>query len=409
MKITDIRTAIVRVVGPSVFVQVDTDEGLTGLGECYPSAPADAMVRTIAAMKEHLIGQDPRNITALHETVRRANLFTGAQGGAVITALSGVEMALWDLKGKHLGVPVYELLGGKFRDSVRLYADCHAGTIDAAGHHIEDAHLDPAEREAAIRREMVAAARSAVKSGYTALKFDVDDQQHPARRDRWNWTLSLAEIDDIVGRVAAVRDAIGPGIELAIDVHGRYDLPSALAVARELAPFRLMWLEEPVPPENISALIQVRQHSPVPICAGENVYTRFGLFDLLQRGAVDIVMPDIAKFGGVWDGLRAAGMAEMFGIPFAPHNVSGPVGTLAAAHVCAAIPNFLTLEFHAIDLDYWGDLATFAGGPIIQNGAIALSDAPGWGLELNAAVVRAHLHTRLGGDYFGEGLTNAVI
>jgi len=133
MKITRIRTAILRVVGPCVFVKVDTDEGLTGLGECYPAAPASAMVETIGAMEEHLVGQDPRDVNALHEKIRRFNLFTGAQGGTVINALSGVEMALWDLLGKSLGAPVYRLLGGKFRDRVRLYADCNAGTIDAAG------------------------------------------------------------------------------------------------------------------------------------------------------------------------------------------------------------------------------------------------------------------------------------
>jgi galactonate dehydratase len=404
MKITAVHTAIIRVVGPSVFVKIDTDEGITGLGECYPSAPADGLVNTIMAMKEHLVGQDPGDITALHEHIRRFNIFTGAQGGAVLTALSGVEMALWDIKGKHLGVPVYDLLGGKFRETIRLYADCHAGTIDAAGHHVEAQTLDPDEREQRIRQEMVAVAQQAVAQGFQALKFDVDDLHHPAKRDHWNWTLSVQEIDDIVGRVAAVRDVIGTGIDLAIDVHGRFDLPSAMTVARELAPFKLIWLEEPVPPENINALIQVRERSPVPICAGENVYSRFGLFDLMQRGAVDIVMPDIAKFGGVWDGLRVAGMAEMFGLPFTPHNVSSPLGTIAMAHVCAAIPNFLNLEFHGLDLAYWGDLVTYADGQVITDGAIKLTDAPGWGLELNEAVMREHVHIRMSQDFFGQAL-----
>jgi galactonate dehydratase len=252
---------------------------------------------------------------------------------------------------------------------------------------------------------MVEVAEQAVEQGFSALKFDVDDLHHPAKRDRWNWTLSVPEIDDIVGRVAAVREAIGTGVDLAIDVHGRYDLPSAMTVARELAPFKLMWLEEPVPPENISALIQVRERSPVPICAGENVYTRFGLFDLMQRGAVDIVMPDIAKFGGVWDGLRVAGMAEMFGIPFTPHNVSSPLGTMAMAHVCAAIPNFLALEFHGLDLDYWGDLVKYSGGDVIQAGAIPLTGAPGWGLELNEETLREHVHARMSKDFFGEAIS----
>lgn len=404
MKITGIRTAVLRIVGPCVLIKIDTDEGITGLGECYPAAPASAIVETVRAMAEHLIEQDPRNIRMLHEKIRRFNLFTGAQGGAVVTALSGIEMALWDILGKALSVPVYQLLGGRFRDTIRLYADCHAGTIDAEGHHVEGESADPHAREAQLRAEAAQAAREALARGYRALKFDVDDLHHPAKHDRWNWTLTTAEIDDIVGRVAHIREAVGYGVDLAIDVHGRYDLPSAVQVARALAPFRLMWLEEPVPPENIEALIRVRESSPVPICAGENVYTRFGLHDLIQRGAVDIVMPDIAKFGGVLDGIHVAALAEFYGLPFAPHNVSGPIGTMAMAHVCAAIPNFLILEFHGLDLDYWEDLAVYAGGRVIEGGAVQLSEAPGWGLEICDEVARQHLHTRLSRDYFGEAL-----
>ena len=392
-----------RIVGPCVYVKIDTDAGITGLGECYPAAPAGAMVETIRAMGEHLLGQDPRNINMLHEKIRRFNLFTGAQGGTVINALSGVEMALWDILGKSLGVPVYQLLGGKFRETIRLYADCHAGTIDAEGHHVDsDSTLD--NRESRIRAEAAEAAREAVDLGFSALKFDVDDIHHPAKKDAWNWTLTPAEIDDIVGRVAHIRASIGESVDLAIDVHGRYDLPSAVTVARELAPFKLMWLEEPVPPDVPEALARVREVSPVPICAGENVYTRFGLFDLIRRGAVDIVMPDLAKCGGVLEGLRIANIAELHGLPFAPHNVSGPVGTMAMAHVCAAIPNFLILEFHGLDLNYWEDLVTYAAGNVIQNGVVTVTDAPGWGLEINDDVAREHIHTRLSTDYFGESM-----
>ena len=402
MKITAVRTAILRIVGPCVFVKIDTDAGITGIGECYPAGPASAMVETVNAMAEHLLGQDPHQINVLHEKIRRFNLFTGAQGGTVITALSGIEMALWDILGKALGVPVYQLLGGAFRDNIRLYADCHAGTVDAEGHHVEAQIGDSAQREARIRREAADAAQEAVSLGYGALKFDVDDIHHPAKRDYWNWTLTAAEIDDIVGRVARIRDEIGYGIDLAIDAHGRFDLPSAIQVARELAPFKLMWLEEPVPPELPEALTRVREVSPVPICAGENVYTRFGIFDLIQRKAVDIIMPDLAKCGGVMEGIRIAGMAEVNGLPFTPHNVSGPVGTMAMAHVCAAIPNFLVLEFHGLDLDYWEDLVNYAGGAVIQNGAVQLTDAPGWGIEINDEVARLHIHQRMSHDYFGE-------
>jgi galactonate dehydratase len=183
MKITAIRTAILRVVGPCVFVKIDTDEGLTGLGECYPAAPASAMVDTLLAMQEHLIGQDPRDINMLHEKIRRWNLFTGAQGGTVINALSGVEMALWDLLGKSLGAPVYRLLGGKFRDRVRLYADCGAGAIDAAGQRVSAAELPGDDHDAALIKGALAAANQALARGFQAIKIDVDDRYHPARRD----------------------------------------------------------------------------------------------------------------------------------------------------------------------------------------------------------------------------------
>ena len=404
MKITALRTAILRVVGPCVFVRIDTDEGVTGLGECYPAAPASAIVETINAMAEHLVGQDPRNVNVLHEKIRRANLFTGAQGGTVITALSGVEMALWHLLGKSLGAPVWRLLGGQFRDKVRLYADSGAGLIDAAGQHIGGAHAASADRETAIRDELASIAQAALARGFGALKFDVDDFDHPARRDAWNWTLTPAEIDSVVGRVARVRETVGQGVDLAVDVHARYDVPSAVQVARELAPFKLMWLEEPVPPDSLEALARVRALSPVPICAGENVYTRFGLHALIRSGAVDIVMPDLARCGGVMEGMRIAGLAELHSLPFAPHNVSSPLGTVAMAHVCAAIPNFLILEFHGMDLDYWEDLYSYAGGKVIQNGAVPIVDAPGWGLELNDEVARRHIHTRLSRYYFGEPL-----
>ena len=404
MKITAIRTEILRVVGPCVFVKIDTDEGLTGLGECYPAAPASAIVDTIVAMQEHLLGQDPRDVNMLHEKIRRFNLFTGAQGGTVINALSGVEMALWDVLGKSLGAPVYRLLGGKFRDRIRLYADLGAGTIDAAGQRTATGEQAAQDREAGIRGRTAAAAHVALRRGFNAIKIDIDDGDHPARRDAWNWTLAPAEIDSIAGRAAHVRAAVGDGIDFALDAHARFDVPSAIQVARELAPFKVMWFEEPVPPDSIEALAQVRAKSPVPICAGENAYTRFGLHALIQHQALDVVMPDLAKFGGVAEGMRVAGLAELSGLPFAPHNVSSPLGTVAMAHVCAAIPNFLILEFHAMDLDYWEDLVVYAGGKVIQGGAVALADAPGWGLELNDEVARRHLHTRFSRDYFGEAL-----
>ena len=184
--------------------------------------------------------------------------------------------------------------------------------------------------------------------GFDALKFDVDETQAGFRNDRWNWHASPSEIDWMVERVAAVREAVGPSIDLAIDMHGRYDIASGIAVARAMEPFRLLWLEEPVPPENVAAMREVKRASPVPLCSGENLYLRWGFRDLLEQQAVDYIMPDIPKCGGLSECRKIANMAEVYYVPLAPHNVCGPLGTMASAHVCASIPNFLV---HGVALD----------------------------------------------------------
>ncbi len=191
-----------------------------------------------------------------------------------------------------------------------------------------------------------------------------------------------AEIDWMVERVAAVRDAIGPNVDLAIDMHGRYDIASGIAVARAMEPFRLLWLEEPVPPENISAMREVKLQSPVPICSGENLYMRWGFRDLLEQQAVDYIMPDIPKCGGLSECRKIANWAEVYYVPLAPHNVCGPLGTMASAHVCASIPNFLIMEWHWIDYEGWDEL-TIQDEPVIQNGHVVLNHKPGIGLEVN--------------------------
>jgi galactonate dehydratase len=379
MKITDLRTADVKGHGYSTYVRVMTDAGLVGNGECIHGGEGCAAL--VHGLKRHLVGESPLEVDALFEKMRRARLFDGALAGTTVTAMSGVEIALWDLAGKALGVPVYRLLGGKFRDRIRLYCDCHAGS-----------DFSPA---AYAQRAMAAVAR-----GFDAIKFDVDERHAGFRSDPWNWHASPREIDWMVERVAAVREAVGPAVDLAIDMHGRYDLTSGIAVARALAPFRLLWLEEPVPPENAAAMREVRRGSPVPICAGENLYLRWGFRDLLEQQAVDIIMPDIPKCGGLSECRKIANMAEVYYVPMAPHNVCGPLGTLASAHVCASIPNFLILEWHWLDYPGWEDF-TLQDQPLIQDGHLVLPDRPGIGVEVNDAALRPYL--RPGTALFGPG------
>ena len=377
MKITDVRATEVFGHGYSTYVRVYTDEGLTGTGECiHGGAGCPALV---SDMGEMIRGEDPLDVDRLYEHIRRRYLFNGALAGNVITALTGIEMALWDLAGKALGVPVYRLLGGKFRDRIRLYCDCHAGRDDSPASYAEKA-------------------LEVLGKGFTAIKFDIDDLSHPAKQDRYNHTANNAEIDSMVARVAAVREAIGPHVDLAIDMHGRYDTTTGIRVARELEPCRLVWLEEPVPPENIDAMREVKQSTSTPICAGENLYLRWGFRELIEKQAVDVIMPDLPKCCGLSEGKKIANLAEIYYIPMAPHNVTGPLGTLGSCHCCASIPNFLLLEWHWYDRPYWNDLL-ICDEPIIQDGFIRLPDTPGLGYELNEECARQYL--REGAVLFG--------
>ncbi len=376
MKITDIKTAEVGGHGFSLFVKIFTDEGIEGIGECIHGG--DGVALLVADMAEMIKGQDPLNVDRLYELIRHRYIFNGALAGNVVTAMTGIEIALWDLAGKALGVPVYQLLGGKFRDRIRLYCDCHAGRDDSPESYAERA------------REVVA-------MGFNAIKFDIDNANSPHKLDAFNWSTSPGELTEMVERVAAVREAVGPDVDVAIDMHGRYDTHSAVRVANALEGFNLMWLEEPVPPENIDAMREVKRSTSTPICAGENLYLRWGFRDLIEKQAVDIIMPDLPKCGGLSEGRKIANMAEVYYIPLAPHNVCGPLGTIASCHTCAAVPNFLILEWHWVDRPHWHELVE-ADPPLIQDGYIVLPDGPGLGVELNEEAARRY--ARKGRPFF---------
>lgn len=369
MRITGLRTAETKHFIHSLYIRLETDEGLIGNGECVHGGTGYAAVAHDLAPL--LIGEDPRNVEMIWEKIRRARIFDGALAGITVSVLSGIEIALWDLAGKALGLPAYQLLGGTFRDTIRLYCDSHAGRDFAPESYAERA-------------------RAVVALGFDAIKFDVDETQAGHRTDRWNWHASPQEIAWMVERVAAVRDAIGPQIDLAIDMHGKYDTSSGIRVAQALAPFNLLWLEDPVPPENIAAMREVKLHSPVPICTGENLYLRWGFRDLIEREATDIVSPDVPKCGGMSEARKIANIAEVYYMQFAPHNVGGPLSTMASAHVCASVPNFLAMEWHWVDRAEWDQL-TFGEMPLIQNGALALTDRPGIGVEINDEQLRKYM------------------
>jgi galactonate dehydratase len=365
LKITEIRTAEVRVHGYQVHIRVYTDQGIIGQGETTDASEGNVpLIRSFARM---LVGQDPLNIEAAFERIRTSGIFAGAQGGQYVTALTGVETALWDIAGKALGLPVYQLLGGKVRDRVRIYCDTGQG-------------VNPGDE--ATKDRSLARIKEIMAMGFTAMKIDIDAAGDPARFDRVNWTASNTEIEHMVAKVAFMREAIGKSIDLPVDMHGRYDAATAKRVAKEVEPFKLLWLEEPVPPENIDAMRDVRASTSTPICCGENIFLRWGFRELFEKRAVDIIMPDFQKCGGLLEARKISDMAHAYYIPVAPHAVTSPIGMMATAHVCAAIPNFLVQEWHWIDSPaLWKNWVK--EGEIIEKGYITLPERAGIGVEMN--------------------------
>jgi galactonate dehydratase len=365
LKITDIRTAEVWVHGYQVHVRVYTDQGIFGQGETTDAATG--AVPLIRSFRRFLMGQDPLNVDSLFETLRTGGLFSGAQAGQYVAALSGVEIALWDLAGKALGLPVYQLLGGKVRDRIRVYCDMSMRT--------------PLNAQGQARIQEVKDMR------FTAGKMDIDDYNDPARFDQVNWTASNTEIDHMVEKVAVVRKSFDPKFDVAVDMHGRYDMTTAKRVAKEMEPFKLLWLEEPVPPENIDAMRDVRESTTTPIACGENLYLRYGFREVFEKRAADIIEPDLQKCGGLLEGRKIADMADTYYVPVAPHCVVSPVGMMASCHACAAIPNFLILEWHWISsLALWKNFVK--DGEIIENGFVRVPDRPGIGVEMDEEAAR---------------------
>ena len=384
MKITEIRVGIIEGFGDWVLIQVLTDAGIIGLGETFPARPGlgRALCDLVGWMEQQLVGEDPADIDRLYQKLyRHYRNRVGTAAGALTTAIGGVEIALWDILGKELGVPVYRLLGGKFRDRVRVYADFHAGGVQT----FEEKEVENAfEPDAYAQRAL-----ELVDEGFTALKLDLDVPL-PYYHDKYNRSASNAEIRHLVSLVSRVRETVGPDIDLAADCHCAFDVPSAIKLAQALEPFELLFLEEPVPQENVKALAQVSSATSTPICVGENLFTRFGFQELLEEGAAQIIMPDVQKSGGLLECKRIADMAFMHYIPVAPHCVVSPVGTMASVHACASMANFLILEYHMAHIPWWQDMIEYEED-LVQAGYMAVPAGPGLGVRLNANVVREHM------------------
>ncbi|HLH74689.1 MAG TPA: mandelate racemase/muconate lactonizing enzyme family protein [Chloroflexota bacterium] len=382
MKITNVN--ISRHIGPFgwCLVQIDTDDGVSGIGE----APLRTTVQPeeLGRVRAALAGQSPLNVEPLLLSLQR-------QANPAI--INGIEMALLDLSGKQMNAPLWAILGGKYRNRIRMYSDSHAGIDwDPIGFANRVREVQETGQFLEVYRPEAFArhAREVIQHGFTAIKFDIDFPT-PTRYDMVDRSLSPAELRGIVDAVAAVREAIGPDVDLAIDCHARYNVADALRIAYEVEPFKLMWLEDPVPPRNVETMAKVTSKARVPICTGESLQGRHGFQELVTKQAADIIQPDTPRSGSIREIKRIAELAEMYHISIAPHNMTSPVATLAAVHLCAAVPNFLALEFHCGGMPWWNDLA-IRPKPILDRGYILVPDAPGLGLELDFDAVREHVN-----------------
>ena len=346
-----------------LVVKLNTDDpALYGLGDASPmDNEADVMSLVRTFVERYLVGKDPLDSEVHWTTIYHDPHPRG--GRLATTALSGIDIALWDLKGKLLGQPVYRLLGGAQRQRIRVYANGW--------------YTNPGTPE-----QNAAEAKIVVEMGYTAVKFDPFGQRNYYR-------ISLSEAQLAEDRVAAVRQAVGPNVDILVEAHAKWDVMNAIQLGLRLERYRPLWYEEPVSEENISELLEVRGKVNIPIATGEKLYTKFPFAQIVEAHAADVLQPDIANAGGITELKKIAIIAEAKHITMAPHNVCSPVGAQAEFHLDASIINFEIQEYHAefYDPHYF---TVFDGFPRQVDGYVTLSDAPGLGLTMNEAEISAH-------------------
>jgi L-alanine-DL-glutamate epimerase-like enolase superfamily enzyme len=387
LKITDLRVAVLgRAPMRCPLIRIDTNqEGLYGLGEVRDGASA-----TYALMlKSRLLGEDPRNVDKLFRKVKQFGGHSRQAGG-----VCAVEMALWDIVGKVYNVPVYQLLGGKFRDRVRIYADTEMST-------------DPAETGNKLKQR--------IEQGFTFLKMDfIRMNMRRGEMDSIIGTVTLPPgmtlqeiyykehmftgmeinqggIERICEYVGEVRRIIGYDVPLAADHFGHVGVNSCIRLGQALEQFQLAWLEDMIPWQHTDLWKRITDAIRLPTCTGEDIYLKEGFEVLCRSHAVDVIHPDLATSGGIMETKKIGDMAQNYGVPMAMHFAGSPVSFMANVHCAAATENFLALEFHSVDIPWWDDLVDGPDKPLVKDGFAAVPDGPGLGITLNEDVLREHL------------------
>lgn len=363
MKITDLKVIQMSagnvMLGHSkwnwTFVKIETDSGINGIGEASLQYKDEALRTELESFKRFLIGKDPSKIESLWTAMYRQVSWSG--GPVTTSAISAIDLALWDIKGKTLGVPVYELLGGKYHDSVKLYANGW-------------------ERKDESPNAYADGAKKVVDQGYKALKLYPFNGPQIATPER----IALG-----VERVKAVRETIGYNIEVIIDIRGQLNIDSARKVARKIEKYDIAWMEEPIPWDNPKAMIDFARSVGVPVATGEQLYTRWGFREIMESNAIGIIQPDICHAGGMTEMKKIAAMAETYYVTLAPHNSNGPISTVASLHLLTCIHNGLMQEIFLNMLELYNEVLT---NPLtISIGTCTLPEGPGWGTDINEEVV----------------------
>ena len=364
MKITKLE--LIKVKPRWMFLKMYTDTDIIGLGEPILEGHANAVEAVVKEFEEYLIGKDPMQIEHHVQALYRGGFYRG--GPLMLSAISGIEQAMWDIKGKYYNCPVYEMLGGKCRDKIRMYT------------HIKRAGV-PAEFPLETMLEI---ADERLAEGYTALKYSIIPPIKPID--------SPENTKKHVERFAAVREKIGMGVDLAIDFHGRVSPAMAVRLAEELKPYMPMFIEEPCLPENVDCMVNIARSTSIPIAAGERLFGKWQYRELLEKQAVSVVQPDICHCGGIFEGRKIAAMSELYFGTVAPHNPLGPISLAACLQLDACTPNFLVQE-HPGNPDK-SDLGVgYIKNPfVIKEGYIDVPNGPGLGVELDEEALKDKIY-----------------